>query len=136
MQVKLPAFKARQRSQRAASHDRKKLVPIVQPLLVSRALDHEREMSKHEKLTQHVVISVYFCDSHSPWQRGSNENMNGPVGRYLHKEADMNIKSQQQLGATADEINECPGIGRGERSSVAADLALVINRLQHSTLIH
>jgi IS30 family transposase len=70
----------------------------------------------HKKLTQNTGIAVYFCDPQSPWQRGSNENMNGLVRQYLPKGMDLSIYSQEQLVAIADEINERPLIGLGVRS--------------------
>ena len=60
-------------------------------------------------------ISVYFCDPHSPWQRGSNENVNGLVRQYLLK-GTLSIYSQEQLDAIADEINERPRKELGVRS--------------------
>jgi len=78
-----------------------------------------REMAMHKKLTQQTGMSVYFCDPHSPWQRGSNENTNGLVRQYLPKGTDLTIYSQAQLDAIADEINGRPRKGLGERSPLA-----------------
>jgi IS30 family transposase len=75
--------------------------------------DQGREMSMHKQLSEQTGISVYFCDPHSPWQRGSNENMNGLVRQYLPKGTDLSIYSQEQLDAIADEINNRPRKGLG-----------------------
>ena len=56
-------------------------------------------------------IAVYFYDPHSPWQRGSNENMNGLGRQYLTKGTDLSICSLEQLDARANEIKERPRIG-------------------------
>lgn len=90
----------------------------------------------HKKLSEQTGIAVCFCDPHSPWQRGSNENMNGLVCQSLSKRKDLSIYSQQQLDAIADEINERPRKGLGVRSTLAVYRELLINNPQHFTLVH
>ena len=90
----------------------------------------------HKKLSEQTGLAVYFCDPHSPWQRGSNENTNGLVRQYLPKGADLSIYSQAQLDEIADEINNRPRKGLGVRSSLAVYRELLINKPQHSTPIH
>ncbi len=113
-----------------------KLLSIAQPLRLSMTYDQGREMALHKKLSEQTGIAVYFCDPHSPWQRGSNENMNGLVRQYLPKGTDLSIYSQEQLDAIADEINHRPRKGLGVRSPLAVYRELLINSPQHSTLIH
>ena len=135
MLVKLPEFKpARATNVLQAFTD--KLLGIAQPMRLSMTYDQGREMSMHKKLSEQTGIAVYFCDPHSPWQRGSNENMNGLVRQYLPKGTDLSIYSQEQLDAIADEINNRPRKGLGVRSPLAVYRELLVNSPQHSTLSH
>ena len=113
-----------------------KLLSVAQPMRLSMTYDQGREMAMHKKLTQQTGVAVYFCDPHSPWQRGSNENTNGLVRQYLPKGTDLSGYSQEQLDAIADEINGRPRKGLGVRSPLAVYRELLINNPQHSTLVH
>ena len=107
MLVKLPVFKpASAANVLQAFTD--KLLGIARPMLLSMTKTQGREMAMHKKLSEQTGIAVCFCDPHSPWQRGSNENMNGLVRQYLPKGTDLSIYSQEQLDAIADEINNRP----------------------------
>ena len=65
-------------------------------------------MARHLKITTSLGAPVYFCDSHSPWQRGSNENMNGLLRDYFPKGTDLSPHSPQHLLAVENELNNRP----------------------------
>lgn len=60
-----------------------KLNAVAQPMRKTLTYDRGTEMAYHAQLTLNTGMAVYFCDPHSPWQRGTNENTNGLVRQYL-----------------------------------------------------
>jgi transposase, IS30 family len=133
--VELPEFKpASAANVMQAFSD--KLLGIAAPMRLSMTYDQGREMAMHKELSRRTNIAVYFCDPHSPWQRGTNENTNGLVRQYLPKGTDLSGYSQEQLDAIADQINNRPRKGLGVRSPLAVYREILLNSPQHSILIH
>ena len=89
--------------------------------------DQGREMSKHEQLTERTGMAVYFCDPHSPWQRGLNENINGLLRQCLPKGTGLSIYTQEQLNEIAWSLNTRPRKSLGFRSPVAVYNEFLLN---------
>jgi IS30 family transposase len=84
------------------------ITTLPEQLRKSLTWDQGAEMAEHAKLRIDTDLAIYFCDPHSPWQRGTNENTNGLLRQYFPKGTDLTRYSRGDLDAVALALNTRP----------------------------
>lgn len=104
------------------------LADLPAGLVRSITWDQGTEMARHLKITRTLGADVYFCDSHSPWQRGTNENTNGLLRDYFPKGTDLSLHSLEHLRVVEDELNNRPRAVLDGRSPAQLFTALIASK--------
>jgi IS30 family transposase len=86
----------------------RQLATMPEQLRKTLTWDQGKEMADHAQFTIDTNIDVYFCNPHSPWQRGSNENTNGLLRQYFPRGLDLSTFSQAALNKVARQLNARP----------------------------
>jgi IS30 family transposase len=85
-----------------------KITELPEHLRRSLTWDQGKEMTNHLAIAAATDLDIYFCDPHSPWQRGSNENTNGLLRQYFPKGTDLSLWGPGYLDQVAAELNGRP----------------------------
>jgi IS30 family transposase len=96
------------RSARVIGSIREALSELPEQARQTITFDRGTEFAAHLVLTRELGVQSYFCDPHSPWQKGAVENSNGRLRRYLPRHSDPGALSLVTLRSLADRLNDTP----------------------------
>ncbi|MDX6227378.1 MAG: transposase, family [Frankiales bacterium] len=108
----------------------KVIATLPRHLRKSLTWDQGTELSEHAEITLATKMDIYFCDPHSPWQRGSNEITIGLLRQYFPKGTDLSGHSPQRLLEVAHELNARPRKTLGGITPAEAMQRLILNPRQ------
>ncbi len=94
----------------------REITSLPEQLRRSLTWDQGAEMTQHAQLRIDTGVGVHFCDPHSPWQLGTNENTNGLLRQYFPKDADLSAHGADDLAAVAAALNGRPRKALGWRT--------------------